>query len=147
MKDQVTVYKILEWAVALDTGAPTLVQKLKINTVLTTLQIYGTISDVEAEELGVALKTKTSLTTLHIKEWLITAAAAEAGRRPSVRLSGLPMDSRWPKPVRDELRGAAPKPKWRSFGSPADVAAAQRHLRCAHQNGWYTIYKHKSSIQ
>ena len=27
--------------------------------------------------------------------------------------------------VRDELRGAAPKPKWRSFGSPADAAAAQ----------------------
>ena len=34
MKDQVTVYKILEWAVALDTGAPTLVQELKVNTVL-----------------------------------------------------------------------------------------------------------------
>ena len=28
------MYKILEWAIALDTGAPTLVQKLKINTVL-----------------------------------------------------------------------------------------------------------------
>ena len=34
MKRQVTVYKILEWAVALDTGAPALVRKLQINTVL-----------------------------------------------------------------------------------------------------------------
>ena len=34
MRDQVTVYKILEWAVALDNGAPTLVHQLKIKTVL-----------------------------------------------------------------------------------------------------------------
>ena len=34
MRDQVTVYKILEWAVALDNGAPTLVHQLKIRTVL-----------------------------------------------------------------------------------------------------------------
>ena len=34
MRDQVTVYKILEWAIALDTGAPTLVHQLKIKNLL-----------------------------------------------------------------------------------------------------------------
>ena len=34
MRDKVTVYRILEWAVALDTEAQVLVQELKIRTVL-----------------------------------------------------------------------------------------------------------------
>ena len=44
------------------------------NTVLTTLQIHGELSDACGEALGAALETNTALTTLHLDGKLSSAA-------------------------------------------------------------------------